>query len=109
MSVHVSVNGGGGVKIRKKIKVRTFSHALFHKSTGLPSLDGSAGLRPDPSGCCPLRGEHCSNPPPHYFRCRLPVQGAAADLENLAQNAKICRISYYGPKIIFQLTKERNI
>ena len=43
-------------------------------STGLPSLDGSAGLRPDPSGCCPLRGEHCSNPPPHYFRCRARPQ-----------------------------------
>ena len=80
-------------------------------STRLPlDLDGSAGLRPDPSGCCPLRA-HCgavclrgelTNPPPHYFRCRLPVQGAAADLENLAQNAKICRMSYFGPKIIFQ-------
>ena len=33
MSVHVSMNvGGEEVKIRKKIKVRTFSQVLFHRA-----------------------------------------------------------------------------
>ena len=80
MSVHVSMNGGGEVKIRKKIKVRTFSHALFHRAplTGWERgvTPGSVGLLPPESSLwssVPERRAH--QPPSSLFPLPPPCAG----------------------------------
>ena len=80
MSVHVSMNGGGEVKIRKKIKVRTFSQVLFHRAplTGWERgvTPGSVGLLPPESSLwssVPERRAH--QPPSSLFPLPPPCAG----------------------------------
>ena len=71
MSVHVSVNGGE-VKIRKKIKVRTFSQVLFHRA---PLTGWERGVTPGSVGLLPPERRALLQPPSSLFPLPPPCAG----------------------------------